>query len=156
MPIIYKMVCAAAISCSPQGYKGTAGACVCDKGYEGSVTYDYEKNVPTGCTGNLTLNCSGHPCHASAIDQPHPVRKTVSPCSLGHLTSLPTSHQILSLLLLVEISCALPAFSLGVQGGTVSGSSATACESDAKLGGCNRKWFYDTGLGTHTGSTHLG
>ena len=64
------MVLVVGISCSPEGYKGTAGACSCDNGYRGSVSYDYEKNAPTGCTGQLKWNCIGHPCHEFGMTRP--------------------------------------------------------------------------------------
>ena len=35
------------ISCSVLGYKGEAGACLCDEGYSGSVSYS--QGAPTGC-----------------------------------------------------------------------------------------------------------
>ena len=40
------------------GYAGIAGSCTCDVGYAGSVGYDYESGVPTGCDGMcLAVNC---------------------------------------------------------------------------------------------------
>ena len=70
MVMVTVMVLVAGISCSPEGYKGTAGACSCDNGYRGSVSYDYEKNAPTGCTGQLKWNCIGHPCHEFGMAHP--------------------------------------------------------------------------------------
>ena len=47
----------AAIPCDLAGYKGTAGACECEAGYAGTVSY--ADGEPTGCTGTsqCTTSC---------------------------------------------------------------------------------------------------
>ena len=136
------MVFVAAISCSPKGYKGTAGACSCDKGYQGYVLYSYELNLPTGCTGQWNLNCIEHPCHDFMMSQipPYSILPPQHACFCALIAK--SGPQIISLvlvLLFVEIQCTVPTFPKGIEGGIVSGSSITACKSGSKLGECDRE-----------------